>query len=108
VTEPLATIEVNQDDERTVIGLVGEIDLSNASALGAEITGEVTGHTGVVVVDLTEVAYIDTQGVRLLLQLARQPGITLSVVAPPEGIAGQVLRIAGLNDHLQVRERLDP
>jgi anti-anti-sigma factor len=106
VTDPLVSLEVRQDDERTVVHLVGEIDLSNAATLGADITGAVTGHTGIVFIDLSDVDYIDTQGVRLLLQLARQPGVTLSVVAPPEGIAGQVLRIAGLNDHLRVQAAL--
>jgi anti-sigma B factor antagonist len=107
MNDALATLEVDQDAERTVVRLLGEIDLSNAASLGAEITGAVTGHTGDVVIDLTTVTYIDTQGVRLLLQLARQPGITLSVVAPAESITGQVLRIAGLNEHLQVRPTLD-
>jgi anti-sigma B factor antagonist len=107
MTEPLVSLEVEKDDERTLVRLAGEIDLSNAATLGADITGAVTGHTGIVVVDLTNVAYIDTQGVRLLLQLARQPGVTLSVIAPADGIAGQVLRIAGLNDHLRVRATAD-
>jgi anti-anti-sigma factor len=96
VTAPLADLEVTDSKGSVRVVVRGEIDLSNADELEQEIRDAVRG-AKTVVLDLRPVAYIDSRGVRLLLQLSRAleaAQCSLTIVAPPESIAGGVLRLA--------------
>lgn len=62
------------------------------------------------IIDLTDVEFMDSQGVRLLYHLSRRVtarGMELTVVAPADSIAGQVLRLTAMSDLVTVRESLD-
>ena len=86
----------------------GEIDLSNAEELHRRIHREVRG-APLVVVDLAEVAYIDSQGLRLLKRLADQldgEGGQLEVVAPPDSVARDVLDLTRMGEDITVRDGL--
>jgi anti-anti-sigma factor len=103
VNEPLVRIELERPDERTIVAIVrGEIDLSHADALDA--ASREARH---LVVDLTMVEYLDSQGVRVLQHLAdrhHSGGIELTLVAPRESVAGDVLAITRLADTVPVEE----
>ena len=95
---PLARIEVERVDDRLRLALVGEIDLSNAYALQAQIHAQIA-ELGPerVVIDLTDIEYIDSQGVMLLLEVAnilRARGAALELVAPPGSVAAELLAIS--------------
>ena len=80
----------------------GEIDLSNADDLERELASALTP-ARTVTIDLREVTYIDSSGVRLLHHLAATltSGTALTVVAPRGTFAGGVLRLTqfpGLTD----------
>ena len=100
---PLATVAVSDDGDTLTITLCGEIDLSNADALGDDIRRRIAVRgPAEVVVDLTEVGYLDSRGVLLLMKLAaqlRDGGMTFRVVAPAETVAGRLLTIAGFQDY---------
>lgn len=95
MTSPLAQIEVEEKDGTSTIILAGEIDLSNATDVEQQLFHAVANARRVVL-DLLPVTYIDSRGVRLLLELSqrlKESGVPLTLVAPPDSPAGGVLRI---------------
>jgi anti-anti-sigma factor len=107
--EPLARLEtITLDDRRRVIQVHGEIDLSNATELEQQIEQAMTGARSVAV-DLRNVEFMDSQGVRLVYRLSQRlgsNGIELTFVAPASSIAGQVLKLTAVSELVPVRESL--
>jgi len=98
VTEhPNVTIGVN--DGVVVASLSGEIDLSNAAEITDALLGGVPNEALGLVIDLSDVSYLDSAGVRMLAELAHRLGWraqVLRVVAPAASRSRRVLEIAGL------------
>lgn len=106
---PLASLETSRHEGKVVIGVTGEIDISNAFRLGREMEEAIANATAVAI-DLTAVNYIDSQGVRVLYQLSQRvtaDGIELTFIAPADSIAGQVLELTRMSDLIPVRESLE-
>lgn len=83
------------------LSLAGEIDLANAAEFEIQINAAVDNQATGVTVDLTEVTYIDSAGVRILITLASRlelRGIALRVVGPSGSLARRVIEITGLED----------
>jgi anti-anti-sigma factor len=68
----LAGLAIGQEGEVTVARLEGEIDLSNAEPLRQQIADGVPNDSAGLVIDLTDVSYLDSSGLRLLFDLARR------------------------------------
>lgn len=95
---PLARVEVERDGDRTRAAIVGEVDLSNAAELEAELEAAAADSKSVLV-DLTAVTYLDSRGIRSLVEVARRLqrlGVELVVLAPSDSIAGGALRLVGI------------
>ncbi|GAA2314887.1 STAS domain-containing protein [Streptomyces kunmingensis] len=87
--------------DRTLITFPAEIDLSNAPVLLAEacaLADERAGGRTEFILDLTRTAFLDSQGVRLLLELRRylrqRHGALMRVAVPEEGPVRRVLTLA--------------
>ena len=92
-------ITIAADDGVVVASLSGEIDLSNAAEITDALLGGVPNEALGLVIDLSEVSYIDSAGVRMLAELDHRLGWraqALRVVAPEESRSRRVLEIAGL------------
>ena len=90
--------------EPHVARLEGEIDLANAREIEAEVLGSV-GDASALVVDLTDVTYFDSSGMRMLDGLAgacQSAGIPLLVVAPDPSPARMILKIVAWPEELVV------
>ena len=90
--------------------VVGEIDMSNAADLRSAITEATPTAAAGVVLDLSEVDYIDSAGIHLLYRLGevlRNRGQALRVVIPPTSPTSDSLRHAGVKRHVDVVEALD-
>lgn len=89
---------------------VGEIDMSNTADLRSAITEATPTAAAGVVLDLTDVDYIDSAGIHLLYRLGevlRNRGQALRVVVPPTSPTSDALRLAGVKRHVDVVEELD-
>jgi anti-anti-sigma factor len=95
------TVVLSEHGTATVVRVTGEIDLLTAPDLGAELAHAIElGRAGdrTVVVDLTEVTFMDSSCVHVLLNggaLAERVGVRL-VVRKPQGAASMALDICGL------------
>jgi anti-anti-sigma factor len=95
-----ASVEHRPDPSRPVAGLVGEIDLSNVDALGRALREGVPNTAVGLVLDLTRVTYLDSTGVRLIFELARELADRqqdVRVVVPHASPLRRVLRLAGVD-----------
>ena len=107
MTGDLAVIELDRWNGAILVRLIGEIDLSNVDHLQGRLN-TVVGPDENVVVDLTGIDYIDSQGLRLLVQLhGRQAdgGSKLQIVAPPGGFAREVLEMTSLDEDIEILDR---
>jgi anti-anti-sigma factor len=77
------------------IRVVGEIDLASANAVSAELMNGLAGANGVLPLDLSEVSFIDSTGIRMLLAILRaKPGTRLDL-SPVSPAVERVLTISG-------------
>lgn len=82
--------------------LSGEIDMGNAPELEARVLAS-AGDAEALVVDLSDVTYFDSSGMRMLDAVAAAcdgASLPLRVVAPDGGRARFVLRIVAWPEHL--------
>ena len=101
----LATIDTSVLDGRLVCRLSGEVDISNALEVGATIERAVPKDAVGVIVDLSEVRYLDSSGISLLLRLserlkARRIGFRL--VVPDDAPVRSVLELTGLGRMMEI------
>lgn len=114
----LAELAVREDGEVLLARLSGEIDLSNSRDLERMIEDAVPNTALGLVLDLSDLTYVDSAGIRLLLTLASRlqwRGQRLALVAPDESRIRRVLALAGAEVTLVVdltveaaRERIRP
>ena len=99
-------VDVHDDDGRAVVRPAGEVDLSTAPVLTAaiaELLGDGSG-SRTVVVDLSEVSFLDSSGVAAIAaarRLAREGGSELVLRSPPAMVA-KVLDITGMSGVITV------
>jgi anti-anti-sigma factor len=109
VNNELVRAKFERSNGTLVVRLSGEIDLSNADDLQAQLKGALHDSTRVVI-DLAEIVYLDSQGLRLIKQLvreAREEDTQLELVAPPGNFARQVLDMTRMSDYIEIHDRLD-
>jgi anti-anti-sigma factor len=93
------------DGDVVVARLGGEVDLSNATEVGDELTASVPNSALGLVLDLTATEYLDSSGVHLVFELAerlRRRQQALRVVVPAGAPIRRVLRIVELDDSVPV------
>ena len=113
----LAQLSIEHDGDVIVAILVGEVDPSNARVLGRELTAAVPNDAMALILDLTEVEYLDSSGVQLIFELAERLGARqqrLAITVPEGAPARRVLEIVALDDtapvartRAEARARLD-
>jgi anti-anti-sigma factor len=100
VSAPFA-VALERDDDCFVVVVTGELDLSTAPALAAVIERD-TPSSADLVIDLSELSFLDCAGLRVLLYArarADRGGGSLRLVPGP-GSVQRVIRLAGLEDRL--------
>jgi len=98
------TVESREQEAVVVLGAVGDIDAASAPVLGEGLITAIDGGRPVVVVDLTQVGYIDSVGLGTLvigLKRAAERGVALRLVVTNPQIE-KILRITGLLSVFQV------
>ncbi|MEY2449499.1 MAG: hypothetical protein QOH79_2975 [Acidimicrobiaceae bacterium] len=94
------TITGGSDGGAVLIAVAGEIDLSNSEHVEQQIASFISNRTMHAVVDLTQVTYIDSIGMRVLFGLAtslQTAQIGLKLIAPIGSPARRLIEISGLD-----------
>jgi anti-sigma B factor antagonist len=95
-------VSVRSDSTATIITVRGEIDMVTAPALNAELGEVVQAEEGDVLVDLKDIAFIDSTGLHVLLNAQRRlvrQGHHLFVICE-DGPVRRVIQLAKLEETL--------
>lgn len=95
-------VETQEHESGARIALRGELDLFSAKALEEELDRLEPTRPEVLVLDLRELSFIDSSGLRVVLAAdgrARDEGRKLVLVRAPEGVQ-RIFNIAGLDSRL--------
>lgn len=103
--EPAFGIETDQSEGVKSIKAFGELDSGTCDAL-LEVFEQAIAGPGhdAVSLDLREVSFIDSSGMRTMIQIERDAqarGIELTVLPPPEDVT-ELLRTAGIADRMNL------
>lgn len=97
-------IVVSHANGARVVRLVGEFDLAGVPAFEQELDRGPGLHESTVVLDLRDLTFLDSSGLRALLmadRLVRADGRRFVVVRGPERVA-RVLELTGVDDRLDL------
>ena len=96
----LVTLTIEEQGGVVVARVAGELDLAAAPTMGDSIAAATPTSARALIVDFTELEFIDSSGVSMLFSLARRLGSRrqeLRVVAPPGRTVVRVLEIVQLD-----------
>lgn len=95
-----ATVTVEHIDDRAArIAVSGEIDLVNAATLQDELLPLITNQVASVTLDLADLAYIDSAGLRLLFNLGARLEtlqIAFALLVPVDSPVRRVIELSGI------------
>jgi anti-sigma B factor antagonist len=93
------------DQQAAVLSVHGEVDLATASRLQEVLLPAIEDGSGPLVIDLSEVAFMDSSGVHILVDTHRRLGPQnrrLAIVCREHGQVHRLLALVGLIDALTV------
>ena len=86
----------------------GELDLATAPELEEQVLAAVRANEGTVVLDLRELTFMDSTGVRTIVaahKAAEETGVELRVIRPnPDNPVSRVIEISGIDEALGLVE----
>ena len=107
---PTLDFETTRDGTVAVIAATGELDLSGAAALEAEIESLTADpDLGTVVLDLSRLEFMDSSGLRTIVladMRAREAGRRFALVRGPETVH-RVFEITRMSDRLDFVDSLE-
>jgi anti-anti-sigma factor len=106
----LADIKFTSRGVDVIAQVTGEIDHSNADDLGNAIASTLNNSSRALILDLSNVEYLDSAGIKLIYRLGeslRARRQRLQLVIPSSSPAYDALRFAGVAEHLETIETLD-
>jgi anti-anti-sigma factor len=101
----LAELSIETRGPVVVARLRGEVDMSNAGQLRDELNMATRNDALGLVLDLSEVEYLDSAGIHLIHRLRdslHTHGQQLRLVIPADSLVNDTLRLAGLDWHEEV------
>lgn len=98
------TIGIGADGDSWLVDLAGELDLSAAPSFEREVEALLSSNGHKVMIDLGELAFIDSSGAQVLLRLVRNHRPTPGAVKlrGPRGEVARILRLTGLDAVLPI------
>jgi anti-anti-sigma factor len=100
-------LDIRETEHPRAFRLIGELDISNADTLGALLDREVQSD-GDITLDLSELTFIDSSGIRVLLKaMDSLNGKGMLVLSSPSSSVRHILSLMGLNSGGRIRV-IDP
>jgi anti-anti-sigma factor len=96
----IATVATKIEGTSVSVSISGEIDIDNSSSVEEQILDAISNHATAVLVDLSNVEYMDSSGLRILFTLAARLNVLqigLDVVTLAGSPAHRVLELAGFD-----------
>ena len=103
----LASVEIDRLEGVVLARVSGELDASNATRVQERLLEGLGNEGAGLVVDLTETAYVDSAGIRILFDIGERlsvRGMQLRLVAAPDSFTADVLDSVRIADRFPVEE----
>ena len=101
-------IEITRQDDVVVVRLEGEVDLANTPTLSAAILESIPNDVAGLVVDLCDVRYIDSVGIRMLFSFVRSlHAARQGMAVAPDSPVRKLLKITHLDEAVMFRPTAD-
>lgn len=100
------TIEQTANDGIHTLSITGELDIATTPKLEEEVNNAIAQGANTVLIDLENLSFIDSSGLRMFLHLSHQAagdGWRLVIANPSEQVR-TVLRVTGTESELPIRE----
>jgi len=97
-------VTVREEGTGTVVVLRGDVDFSAESALSEALSRVILLRSGHVAVDLAQLEFIDTAGVRVLTacrHMLERDGRSMTLRSP-SSLAARILRVFALSDLVEI------
>ncbi|MGO9489846.1 MAG: STAS domain-containing protein [Solirubrobacteraceae bacterium] len=102
-------IDIRQESDRVVLTLQGELDMANASLLQGAIEEEKLQDTKTVVLDLEQLTFLDSTGLRIILsarEMCWRRGQEFAVTPGSQQVQ-RLLSVTGVGEHLRTLASAD-
>ena len=96
---PMADVRFEREEETVIAVVTGEVDMSNAATVRQQIAESVTPDDDAVIVDLSELSFIDSAGLHSLIELGTvldERRQKLLLCLPPGSTIRRAIEIIGL------------
>ncbi len=94
-------LEIADDDGVVIVRIEGDIDFGSAGDLGRDVLREIPDAAVGLVLDLTDVRYVDSGGVRVFFELAAQLDISgrrVALAVPETSPLRRLIKITRLEE----------
>jgi anti-anti-sigma factor len=103
------TIKDDEQDDRVVVSLGGQLDTLTAKSLETHLAGHIAAGRKRIVVDMRDLKYVSSYGLRVFLLTAKQlrsdrNAFVLCELTPE---VQKIFKIAGFDKILTIRDRLE-
>jgi anti-sigma B factor antagonist len=98
---------VEQHNGAVVVRLGGELDLYNADDIRHALTGAIDSGAGRIVVDMSDVDFVDSTALGVLIEARSKLGHDGVLLAAPQLETRRTLEVSGLARHLPVHDSVD-
>jgi anti-anti-sigma factor len=108
--QSLADLQFASRGNAVVARVSGELDVSNAEDIGTAIARGGRDHAAGVVLDLTELNFLDSVGICVILGLREQlvgRGRQLALVVPQRSVIRRTVGLVGLTDSVPTEATID-
>ena len=99
--------ETHEHGDTVMVSLQGDLDISNAASLEAELERLEADAPPLLLLDFRNAGFVDSTGLSLILNAdarARKAGRRLQIVSGASGVLERLLKTIGLYDRLDVVE----
>jgi anti-anti-sigma factor len=98
---------IEHRDGAAIVRLGGELDLYNAEDVRAALVDQIDGGQTRIVVDMTDVEFVDSTALGVLIEARSRLGRDGLALAAPQLETRRTLQVSGLDRHLPVHESVD-
>ncbi len=100
------SVTVSKDGDRATVSLIGELDLSGVDRANQAIEQAEEPPVGLMVLDLSQLDFIDSTGLEVILRAARRAhdGGRRLVVARPSNYVRRLLAMTAIDQSLDIVE----
>jgi anti-anti-sigma factor len=98
---------VEQRNGAVVLRLSGELDLYNADDIRSALTGAIDGGAARIVIDMSDVDFVDSTALGVLIEARSKLGYDGVLLAAPQLETRRTLEVSGLDRHLPVHDSVD-